>query len=263
MTRREIPFSMKLFLFLLFFVGFASNVLIVLDVAWLNRVLTPRRPVSVDGGSGTTLGPVGPTLDRLRESILLVLVPSCDGSGASSGTGFVVKPGYVATAAHVISDHYACDSEIQVVDSYSVRQAAVAVDYSDDNDVALLQISDTSIPALTLADSRNYQEVEKRIEVITIGYPLVGTASGVDRAAVSGEGNISSFDAQTNRFVTSGLNVNRGNSGGPVFLVSEEWKVIGIASAKLNVTVGEGIGYVIPINLFKGFFNNATGEALE
>ncbi len=263
MTRRKIPFSMKLLLFLLFFFGFAFNVLIILDVAWLNRYLTPRRQGSTGSGTFSSSGPEGPMLDRLREGILLVLVPKCDGNGASSGTGFVVEPGYVATAAHVISDHYACDSEIQVVDSYSVSQAAIAVDYSEGDDLALLQISDTAIPPLTLADSRNYQEVNERIEVITIGYPLVGTASGVDRAAVSGEGNISSFDAQMNRFVTSGLNVNPGNSGGPVFLVSEDWKVIGIASAKLNVTVGEGIGYVIPINLFKSFFTNATGEALE
>lgn len=269
MGRRETPLSVKLLLFFLFLLGITLNILIILDVTWLNLYLIQGGRVPGGGGGGgggelTGTDPgAEPELDRLRESILLVLVPTCDGSGLSSGTGFVIKPGYVATAAHVIGDHYACDSEIQLVDSFEVEHAAVADGYSGDDDLALLQISDTSIPQLPLADSRQFQEVNQTLKVVTIGYPLIGAASSLESSAVSGEGNISNFDTDKNRFITSGLNVNPGNSGGPVFLVEEGWPVIGVASAKLDVTVGEGIGYIVPVDVLKRFFFDTTGETLE
>ncbi len=255
------PLAVKLLLFFLFALGMALNVLVILDVTWLHLYLKPQKSGGTEVVRPGDTGPQ-PELDRLRESILLVLVPKCDGSGASSGTGFVVTPGYVATAAHVIGDHYACDSEVRLVDSFGVEHAATAEGYSEADDLALLRISDTSLPQMTLADSREYQEISEVVTVVTIGYPLVGAASAYDSAAISGEGNISRFDASNNRFVTSGLNVNPGNSGGPVFL-KDSWTVVGIASAKMDVTVGEGIGYIIPINLFKQFFQDTTSEVLE
>ncbi len=254
MARRDTPLGVKLLLFFLFVIGLALNVLVILDVAWLHLYLGPR-------GTTTTVAQDS-ELDQLRQSIVLVLVPNCDGTGTGNGTGFVVKPGFVATAAHVIADYYNCGSEIRLVDSFGVEHAAAADGRSEADDLALLRISATAIPQLTLTDSRQYQEISDLVEVVTIGYPLVGAASAYDSAAVSGEGNISRFDPDNNRFVTSGLNVNPGNSGGPVFL-REDWSVVGVASAKMDVTIGEGIGYVIPINIFKQFFFDTTGEPLE
>lgn len=264
MAKHEIPLVMTLFLIFTVLIGLALNVLVFLDVTWLHFYLKSPEMRTQEPPRGEEPGRTRsqPELDQLRESILLVIVPKCDGDGASSGTSFVVEPGYVATAAHVISDHYSCDSEIRLVDSFGVEHPATADGYSDTDDIALLRISDTSIPQLTLADSRNYQEITDLVEVLTIGYPLVGAASEYDSAAPSGDGHISSFDSGDNRFITSGLNVNPGNSGGPVF-IKDDWKVIGIASAKLDVSVGEGIGYIVPINLFKEFYLDTTGETLE
>ncbi len=254
MARHDTPLGVKLLLFFLFLIGLALNVLVILDVTWLHLYLEPR------GSTATTVQ--DSEVDELRKSIVLVRVPTCDGSGVGNGTGFVVKPGFVATASHVIADHYACGSEIRLVDSFGVEHRAFADGYSDADDLALLRINATAIPQLTLADSRQYQEISEVVEVVTIGYPLVGAASAYNSAAVSGEGTLSRFDPGNNRFVTSGLNVNPGNSGGPVFL-RESWTVVGVASAKMDVTIGEGIGYVIPINIFKQFFFDTTGETLE
>ncbi len=259
MRQRETPLSFKLLLITIFFAGLALNLLVFLDVHWWGYYLVPRT-ARTPTDTGTVVEPA--RLEQLRESILLVLVPTCDGARLGSGTGFVIKPGYIATAAHVIGDHYACESEIRLVDSYGVEHAATAEGYSDADDLAILRITDTSIPSLRLADSRQFQEINDVVEVVTIGYPVVGEASAYDSAAVSGDGNISRFDAQDKRFVTSGLNVNPGNSGGPVFL-KDSWMVVGIASAKMDVTVAEGIGYVIPVNILKQFFNTTTGDTLE
>ncbi len=254
MARRETPLGVKLLLFFLFLIGLTLNVLVILDVTWLHSYLILRDETAVTAQAAE--------LDRLRRGIVLVLVPTCDGTGTGNGTGFVVKPGLVATAAQVIADNHTCDSDIRLVDSLGVEHAAVAAGYSAADDLALLRITATDIPQLSLADSRQYQEISDVVEVVTIGHPLIGLASAYNKASVLGAGSISRFDPGKERFVTSGLNTNPGNSGGPIFL-RENWSVVGVASAKMDVTIGEGIGYAIPINIFKQFFFETTGESLE
>ena len=60
---------------------------------------------------------------------------------------------------------------------------------------------------------------------------------------------------------TSGLNLNPGNSGGPIF-VRDNWTVLGIARAKLPNSVGDGIGFVASVRAFETFFREKTGQEL-
>jgi S1-C subfamily serine protease len=134
---------------------------------------------------------------------------------------------------------------------------------SADDDLALLRIGDTSLPPLQLADAAKYEASNEVVRLVTIGYPLEDQgASARDSASVSGEGSLSRFIRDRNVFVTSGLNLNPGNSGGPIF-VRDNWTVLGIVRAKLPNTAGDGIGYVASIRTFESFFREKTGQALR
>jgi len=251
MARKEVPASMIFLLVMLAVVGVAANLHVFLDVPWL------RRP-------GTGIGPGEPGelgWEGVRESVFLVHLPRCDGDGRSSGTAFSIAPGYLVTCAHVIADNVTCGGDIKVIDSEGREQTAVLDSHAEEHDLALLKITDVSVPTLPLADSALYEQSDAVLRVYTIGYPLVGAASTPDQASFSGVGTISQYEDSSDRFITSGLNMNPGNSGGPV-LFEDQRLVLGVASAKLDPSVGEGIGYVIPAKTLKDFFFEKTGQAL-
>ncbi len=256
MARGQTPFKVNFVLTLLVFVGFAANVLVWFDVQYFNYLLRVPEDRPTDGDE-----PVTADIEELKRSILNVRVQRCQGEGASAGTGFVAKSGYVATAAHVVSENRVCDNPIQVVDYRGLEHDATLAGYSEADDLAVLSFGDTSLAALAFADSTSYEEADDVVPVGTIGFPLVGTASSSHDAAISGEGNISHFDSSRNLFITSGLNLNPGNSGGPIFLRTT-WQVLGIAVMKIDVTVGEGLGIVVPSQRFESFFREKTGEEL-
>jgi S1-C subfamily serine protease len=266
MKRSQAPSRAGLLLFLAFFLGLAVNALVLADVVWFHVVL--RAPAEEKVAHNRRLGDEaagaigGPTVERLRQGILHIRVPQCAGGGENGGTAFVVKPGYVATAAHVLGDQPTCAGPIRLVDSRGIEHPARLEGYSQANDLALLRIADTALPPLDLADSKAYETTSQVVRLVTIGYPLEGVASSADRAAISGEGNISQYDRGRNLFITSGLNLNPGNSGGPIF-IRDTWKVLGVAVAKLDVMRGEGIALVAPIAAFEDFFREKTGEELR
>lgn len=248
MPQGEVPLRVKFVLFLLFFLGFAVNLLAFLDAEHFHYVI--GRPPEPAGGNQASV-------ELLKQSIVNVAAPDCKGEGLSQGTGFVVKQGYVATAAHVVDASQPCNGEIVVIDYKGLRHTAKLAGFSPDKDLAVLAVEDLPLPPLALADSTAYEASNAVVRIFTIGYPLLGNASRVDAAAISGEGNISTFDKSADVFVTSGLNLNSGNSGGPVF-VADTLQVLGIAQAKMDPAVGEGIGHVIPISTFSSFFTEKT-----
>jgi S1-C subfamily serine protease len=212
----------------------------------------------------STPAPVASTqVEQLRQSILNVRVTQCAQNGERVGTGFVAKAGYVATAAHILGDEQNCNGKIRLIDSKGREHSAALDGLSVQDDLALLRISDTSLPALRFADSAAYETPREILRLVTIGYPLEQAgASTQDSAAISNEGSLSHFDREHNVFVTSGLNLNSGNSGGPIFL-SKNWLVLGVVRAKLSSEAGEGIGYIAPIKTFENFFREKTGQELR
>src|SRR5687768_17304287 len=106
---RTSPARASLLLFFLFLIGLSVTAFAFVDLRWTHLVLVraseqPRKRSAVDPKQ----------LQRLRASILNVRA-QCAG-GEYTGTGFVVKPGFVATAAHVLGDRQVCDGPIRLVD---------------------------------------------------------------------------------------------------------------------------------------------------
>ena len=259
---RNVPPRVVFLMFFLFFAGLALNVLAFVDLNWTHRVLVRDEADPPVEEAEAAAGPVvdATQVESLRRSILNVRVAQCSQPVESVGTGFVVKPGYVATAAHLFIDQQDCNGRIRLIDHRGVEHSGALEGLSAVDDLAVLRISDTALPALRLADSASYENPNDVVRLVTIGYPLEDAgASAQDSAAISGEGSLSRFDREHNVFVTSGLTLNPGNSGGPIFL-RNNWEVLGIARAKLSNELGEGIGYVAPMRTFVSFFREKTGQ---
>ncbi len=168
-------------------------------------------------------------------------------TGSSTGSGFILSDdGYVATNYHVVEGA----SEISVVMHDGTEYPAELVGYDDSaNDLAVLKVEATSLPAATIGSSSALSIGDM---VVAIGNPLgeltstqtVGYVSGIGREVATG-------DLTTISMIQTDAAINPGNSGGPLFNMRGE--VIGITTAKYSGTTGsgatiEGIGFAIPID---------------
>ncbi len=260
---RTVPSRVSFFLLLLFLLGLALNTVTFIDLHWTHWLLTRGEAHASDGDTSEPAPVNARQVQRLRQSILNVRVAQCVEGDENLGTGFVVKPGYVATAAHVLGNQQSCNGRIRLIDFKGREHAAMLDGLSTADDLALLRISDVSLPALQIADSAAYETPNSVVRLVTIGYSLEQMgASAQDDTVISDEGNLSRYDREHNVFVTAGMSLNPGNSGGPIFL-RHNWQVLGIARAKLPHQLGEGIGFVAPMRTFEHFFREKTGQELR
>jgi len=176
-------------------------------------------------------------------------------SGHSSGSGFILtEDGYVITNYHVVEDATAID----VVMHDGTEYPAEVVGKDSSNDLAVLKIEASGLPAVALGSSKNLVIGDM---VVAIGNPLgelastqtVGYVSGIDREVSTG-GSITTIS-----MIQTDAAINPGNSGGPLFNMYGE--VIGITTAKYSGTTGsgasiEGIGFAIPIDDVEPLIND-------
>ncbi len=280
MRQNKPTFRVKFLLFILFFMGIALTAFVIMDAEFFHILAKPPKSISPEKTGEKTQKTVkktgasqevSSTIDRLRQSILLIESRDCDNSTkGGTGTGFVVQADggirYIATNAHVIRNSVNCEG-LSVFDYTGNRRQAkmVGIALSKDlhNDLAILKIENIDEGKLPPLELLNSSETEHDgASIITIGYPVLGLASTYDKASVSSEGRIAQYDSSKNYFITSGLSINKGNSGGPVFIL-DSYKVLGIAVAKARAQVAENVAMVIPINRFKDFFKEKTGRNLE
>jgi serine protease Do len=271
--QKKPTFAVKFLLFSLFFLGIGLTIFIILDAEVLHYWARPpgSQPVVKPEPAKESNG--SKEIDQLRMSITLVESRNCDDpTKGSTGTGFVVmaegNTRYIATNAHVVQNSANCDG-LSIFDSSGDRHraelAGISISKGLSNDLAVIKVEniDTDkLPPLELLNSENYKNGHDGEQIITVGYPVPGLASTYDKASVSGPGLISQFDDTKGYFIASSLSLNKGNSGGPVFLV-KGYKVLGIAVAKVNKDVAENVAMVIPINRFKDFCKDKTGKALK
>ena len=176
-------------------------------------------------------------------------------SGHSSGSGFILtEDGYVITNFHVVENA----TEIDVVMHNGTEYAAELVGKDSSNDLAVLKIEATGLPAATLGSSKDLVIGDM---VVASGNPLgklastqtVGYVSGIDREVSTG-GSITTIS-----MIQTDAAINPGNSGGPLFNMYGQ--VIGITTAKYSGTTGsgasiEGIGFAIPIDDVEPLIND-------
>ena len=167
-------------------------------------------------------------------------------TGSSSGSGFILtENGYIVTNYHVVEGSTA----LTVTTHDGTEYEATLVGKDSSNDVAVLKVEASGLPAATLGSS---QDLSIGDMVAAIGNPLgklsatqtIGYVSGINREVATG-------GATTISMIQTDAAINPGNSGGPLFNMYGQ--VVGITTAKYSGTTNsgatiEGIGFAIPID---------------
>jgi putative serine protease PepD len=180
--------------------------------------------------------------------------------GQGTGSGFLIKGGYIVTDNHVVTlDGLVSGAALQVYFSNGKSAKGVLVGRDPYSDIAVIKaVGVTDLPALSLGNSTG---VAVGDPVIAIGSPLgladtvtSGIVSAIERPVQPGPGNGATpqvfFDA-----IQTDAPINPGNSGGP--LVNARGQVIGVDAAidtlgndPITGTQGGsiGLGFAIPVN---------------
>ncbi|RUL87785.1 trypsin-like peptidase domain-containing protein [Tautonia sociabilis] len=174
-------------------------------------------------------------VERCEPSVALI-------EGAmSSGTGFLVGPGLLATNAHVIESELIASLQVRFPSAPGGQAGPMPAEllFEDrERDLALLRVP-SSLPPLVVAAEHRYIKGE---DVTVIGNPGVGGELILENAISKGVmSSRAVIDGQ--EYIQLGIAINPGNSGGPVFDARGE--VIGVAT--LKTAEEEALGFCIPV----------------
>lgn len=168
------------------------------------------------------------------ESSGVVRIDASTCSGTGVGSGFLVSPTVVATAAHVVNGAVAIGL---TASGRTVAGHVIGIDTS--SDLALVA-SGSAMPGHIFKLSGTQPLVGTPVAVI--GFPEGGPMS-FSQGIVSGLGRTLDVGGQTMQgLIQTDASLNPGNSGGPVLL--QTGAVAGIVDA--GYASAEGLGYAIP-----------------
>ncbi len=177
---------------------------------------------------------VRPLVRRLQPAVVTIA-----GEKGVLGAGFIVREsGYILTNTHIAD----ADIKLTAILSDQRRYPAVLVKRHPRADLALLKITaDHPLPTAALGDSAT---VETGDWIIALGNPF-GLGVTVSVGIVGAAGRTLGKSDPNDQLIQTDAAINPGNSGGP--LCNMKGEVIAVASAL--ITVGQGIGFAVPINL--------------
>lgn len=152
-------------------------------------------------------------------------------SGNALGSGFALGSNCIVTNAHVIQN----PRSVRVWSYDGTERDAQVVGMDEDQDIAVLVVSNAQFPVLSVADPGDMRTGD---DVYAIGAPK-------SMAYTLTKGVISAKERQIGRYsyIQTDAPINEGNSGGP--LLNAAGQVIGMNTLKMNDS--EGIGLAIPI----------------
>ncbi|NUR89124.1 MAG: PDZ domain-containing protein [Nonomuraea sp.] len=209
--------------------------------------------------SGVTNRPpdsVAGVANRVLPSVVSLEVQGT--SESATGSGFLIKDGYVVTNNHVVA-LAAKGGDIRIMFNNRKTTTGRIVGRDPGSDLAVVKPEETfKTPEITLGNS---DQVVVGDPVIAIGSPLgltgtvtTGIVSSLNRPVIAGDESGSSTEepAYISAIQTDAA-INPGNSGGP--LVNAKGEVVGVNSA--IATLGRsmssqsgsiGLGFAIPVN---------------
>ncbi len=181
------------------------------------------------GISSRLLGPFGMDIPNVR----------------GQGSGFIID-----TEGHILTNNHVVDraSSVKVVLSDGTELQGKVIGVDRNNDVALLQVDASRVPAmsyLVLADS---SKVKPGQMALALGSPF-GLQGSITIGIISGTGRSipNSNSRNIMDIIQTDAAINPGNSGGP--LLNSQGEVIGINTA-IEATAN-GVGFAVPINTAK------------
>jgi len=186
--------------------------------------------------------------DRATPSVVIVENFNEDGQKAEQGSGYVFSgDGIVITNYHVIRGAKSLNVKVPRSQPYRVDSV---LGYEIDHDVAALQVSGSSLPALS---TETIEEPKVGDRVVAIGAPL-GLESTVSEGIVS-----ALRDAGTMHIIQTTASISPGSSGGP--LLNEYGKVIGLTTS--TVLNGQSINFVVSARHVSELLNRRHPMSLE
>lgn len=201
----------------------------------------------------------------LEEANNSVVIIYASGSTQSSyGSGFIISSdGYIVTNQHVVDGASLVSVEMNNGKTYNAR----IVGESEDNDIAVLKISATDLPAITLGKSSNCYIGER---VYALGcpegydFPWTVTSGIISSTSRTLKVTDSNGDYEkTMNLIQTDTAVNSGNSGGP--LINVRGEVIGIITLKITNTAG--LGFAIPIDgaleVIEAIIENGNADSID
>jgi S1-C subfamily serine protease len=219
------------------------------------RLLARVDPFPAIAGPATPVRPPDPRLLRspavraAAPSVVRVLGTAC--GLRVTGSGWVVRPDLVVTAAHVVAG----ESDTQVQASSGRRLSARVVAFDSRNDIAVLRVPGLGLRALPLAQARAGSAVA------IIGYPENGPLSAVP-GRLGPTSEVLSEDAYGRgpvpRTITSIRGeVRHGNSGGPTVDQSGA-----VQTTLFAARLGSGGGFGVPTSVVRNVLGRAASRAV-
>ena len=162
------------------------------------------------------------------------------------GSGVIVSAdGYIITNHHVVDG--AEDIKVDLTDGRTLDAKLVGSDQP--SDLAVLKVTQTSLPFLTPGDS---DKVRVGDVALAIGNPLdVGQTVTMGIISAKGRSTPGTGSGNFEDFLQTDAPINRGNSGGA--LINTNGDLIGINSQIIGGLSGGniGIGFAIPSNMVR------------
>jgi uncharacterized membrane protein required for colicin V production len=228
----------------------------------LNSIVSPSRVLralarvdpfpSISGPSGPIAAPRAAVLrqagvKRAAPSIVRVIGTAC--GLAIEGSGWVVRPGVVVTAAHVVAGEH--DTQVKAPGQRTLHARAIAFDSK--NDIAILRVAGLRARPLKLVDAK-----DGRLVAI-LGYPRNGPYKAV-AARIGKTGTVFTQDAYGRSPVRRSITTLRGvvlpgNSGGPAVDVAGRVETTVFAANRHG-----GGGYGVPAAQVRGALKSAKGR---
>ena len=195
---------------------------------------------------------------RMVNPAVVTVIAQLD-RGASVGTGMIFREdGYVLTNYHVVAGSHDCSVTLASGRTYE----ALYVGGDSGNDVAVLKLEATGLPAAEMGDS----------DALTVGDTVyaIGNPLGVELRGTLTDGIVSAINrdvdvsGRTMTLIQTNAALNEGNSGGP--LINVYGQVVGVNTIKMmsfssNV---EGLGFALPMRSVQKMVNDIleSGQVL-
>jgi S1-C subfamily serine protease len=175
-------------------------------------------------------------------------VPWSSSMRSSTGSGSIIKGGYILTNAHVVANQAFLE-----VQRYGQRKRYIAKVYavSHQADLALLKVEEKAffegVKPLTFG---LLPEVEQKI--VVYGFPMGGSTLSATIGVVSRvEHHTYAHSGETFLAVQVDAAVNPGNSGGPAL---SEGKIVGVVMQ--HISKSQNIGYLVPVDMVQHFIED-------
>lgn len=168
-------------------------------------------------------------------AVFYIELYDASGTPFSSGSGFFISSsGLAVTNYHVIENASSAKITMKNGNSYDV---VGVYDYSESNDLALLQIDGDNFPYLEIGDLSN---VVTGAHIFAIGYP-----GGIAQTFTPGSITNATYLLDGVNFMLINAAISNGSSGGA--LLNTFGKVVGVTTG--SYTSAQNLNLAVPINL--------------